>query len=98
MIAVSKIISLSRLIDGGAAIFQAEKINHHIVKIGSEVIIPFVKYMLRVWVISYVMLARINSAEEHNPCAIIIINPPHIAQCVLVKILASIKPICPTDE
>jgi hypothetical protein len=41
-------ISLNKLIDGGAAMFQAEKINHHIVKIGKEVIIPFVKYILRV--------------------------------------------------
>jgi hypothetical protein len=47
-IAVSSMISLSKLIDGGAAIFQAEKMNHHIVKIGREDIIPFVKYMLRV--------------------------------------------------
>lgn len=67
MIAVNKMISLSKLIDGGAAIFQAEKINHHIVKIGSEVIIPLVRYMLRVWVISYVILARIKRAEEHSP-------------------------------
>ena len=66
-IAVNKIISLNRLIDGGAAIFQAEKINHHIDRIGNDTIIPLVKYILRVWVISYVMFARIKRAEEHNP-------------------------------
>lgn len=97
-IAVRRIISLNKLIDGGAAIFHAEKINHHIVRIGSVVIIPFVRYILRVWVISYVMLAKINKADEHNPWAIIIISPPHIAQLEFVKILASIRPMCPTDE
>lgn len=47
-IAVSKIISLNKLIDGGAAMFHAEKINHHIVKIGRDTIIPLVRYILRV--------------------------------------------------
>lgn len=93
IIAVSKIISLSKLIDGGAAIFHAEKINHHIDKIGRADIIPFVKYMLRVCVISYVILAKINNADEHKPWAIIIIKPPHIAQFEFVRILASISPM-----
>lgn len=51
-IAVRSIISLSKLIDGGAAIFHAEKINHHAVKIGKDVIMPLVRNMLRVCVIS----------------------------------------------
>lgn len=66
-IAVNKTISLRRLMDGGAAIFHAEKRNHHIVKIGRVLIIPLVRYILRVWVISYVTLAKINIAEEHRP-------------------------------
>ena len=86
------------MIDGGAAMFHAVNINHHIVKIGNVVIMPFVKNILRVLVISYVTLAKINRADEHSPWAIIIIRPPHIAQLELVKILASISPICPTDE
>jgi hypothetical protein len=41
-------ISLKRLIDGGAAIFQAVNKNHHIDRVGKIVIIPFVKNILRV--------------------------------------------------
>lgn len=52
IIAVINIISLNRLIDGGAAIFLAVNINHHIVRVGIINIIPFVKYRLRVDVIS----------------------------------------------
>lgn len=43
-----KIISLIRLIDGGAAMFHAVNRNHHIVRVGQIVISPFVKYILRV--------------------------------------------------
>jgi len=50
--AVISIISLRRLIDGGAAILAAVKINHHIVIIGLMVINPFVRNILRVWVTS----------------------------------------------
>lgn len=51
-VVVIKIISLSRLIDGGAAIFVAVNINHHIDMIGLIVISPLVKNILRVCVIS----------------------------------------------
>jgi hypothetical protein len=47
-IAVRRIISLIKLMDGGAAIFHAEKINHHIDKIGKDDIIPLVRNILRV--------------------------------------------------
>jgi len=46
------IISLIKLIDGGAAIFAQVNKNHHNVRIGSDAIIPFVRANLRVWVIS----------------------------------------------
>jgi hypothetical protein len=36
------------LIDGGAAIFVAANKNHHIVIEGKNIIIPFIKNMLRV--------------------------------------------------
>jgi hypothetical protein len=49
---VKRIISLIKLIDGGAAMFHALNKNHHIVRVGQTVISPFVKYILRVWVIS----------------------------------------------
>jgi hypothetical protein len=45
---VISIISLIKLIDGGAAIFLAVKRNHHIVSVGDSTIMPFVKNSLRV--------------------------------------------------
>jgi hypothetical protein len=48
IVAVINIISLNRLIDGGAAIFTEENINHHIVILGINIIIPFIKNILRV--------------------------------------------------
>jgi hypothetical protein len=49
---VISIISLSKLMVGGAAIFLAVNRNHHIVIVGIITINPFVKYSLRVLVIS----------------------------------------------
>lgn len=52
IIEVINIISLSRLIVGGAAIFLAVNMNHHIVRDGIKTINPLVRYNLRVEVIS----------------------------------------------
>lgn len=93
-----KIISLIKLIDGGAAIFHAVNRNHHIVRVGQIVISPLVKYILRVWEISYVRFAKINNPDEHKPWAIIIIKDPIIDQFLKVIIPANIIPMCPTDE
>lgn len=49
IVEVISIISLNRLIDGGAAMLIAVNINHHIVIVGSVDIIPFIKNILRVW-------------------------------------------------
>jgi hypothetical protein len=49
---VINIISLRRLIDGGAAILAAVNRNHHRDIIGAIVISPLDKNILRVWVIS----------------------------------------------
>lgn len=46
------IISLSKLIEGGAAIFTVANINHHIVMVGRNLIIPFIKNILRECIIS----------------------------------------------
>ena len=51
-VAVINIISLNRLIDGGAAMLAAVNKNHHMVIIGLMVINPLVKNILRVCVIS----------------------------------------------
>ena len=42
------IISLRRLIEGGAAIFLAVNKNHHIVSVGARTINPFIRNKLRV--------------------------------------------------
>jgi hypothetical protein len=49
-IEVINMISLIKLIEGGAAIFLAANKNHHIVKVGATVIRPLVRKILRVWV------------------------------------------------
>jgi len=96
--AVIKVISLSKLMEGGAAIFAAVKRNHHIVIVGLIVISPLVKNILRVWVISYERFAIINRAEDLNPWATIIINLPVIPQDELDNIPVNINPMCPTEE
>lgn len=50
--ATINIISLSKLIDGGAAILIAVRMNHHIVREGINLITPFMRNMLRVCMIS----------------------------------------------
>lgn len=52
IIEVINIISLSKLIVGGAAMFLAVNRNHHIVRDGIRTITPLVIYSLRVDVIS----------------------------------------------
>ena len=52
VVAVINIISLNILIDGGAAMFTVIHINHHIVIVGRSLIIPFIRYILRVCRIS----------------------------------------------
>lgn len=49
------IISLNRLIDGGAAILALHDINHHIDDSGITDINPFVREILRLCLDSYVM-------------------------------------------
>lgn len=66
-ILVRRKISLIKLMVGGAAIFAADIMNHQKVIAGKKVIIPFVRNNLRVCVVSYVIFANANRAEEHNP-------------------------------
>lgn len=49
IILVINIISLARLIDGGAAMLNAENKNQNIVSAGKKFSSPFVKYNLRVF-------------------------------------------------
>lgn len=48
IILVRRKISLNKLNDGGTAMFADNNKNHHIDKVGVNIIIPFVKYLLRV--------------------------------------------------
>jgi hypothetical protein len=52
--AVKRRISASRFRVGGAPRLAAARRNHHIVIMGARDIMPFVKYILRVLVDSYV--------------------------------------------
>jgi hypothetical protein len=87
------IISLSKLSDGGAAIFADANRNHHKDIIGADDNNPFIKYILRVWVSSYVRFARENKAEEDKPCAIIINVAPIRPNWEFDNAPASINPI-----
>lgn len=66
-VAVIRIISLSKLMAGGAAMFAPANKNHHKDMIGVTDIRPLVRKILRVFVISYDMFAKINSAEDLSP-------------------------------
>ncbi len=91
-------ISLSRLIEGGAAMLAHTKRNHHNEIIGIDVSNPLVRATLRVCVSSYVILAMQNRPDETKPWAIIIANAPYIPICVLDMTPAISRPIWPTDE
>jgi len=92
------IISLNKFREGGAAILADRSKNHHIDRVGQIDNIPFVKYTLRVCVIEYEMFAIINKADEHRPCATIIIRAADIPHEEYDITPANIIPICPTDE
>lgn len=62
-----RIISLNRLIEGGAAIFAAQRRNHHRAIYGEIIASPLEIKILRVFVDSYVLFAIENSAEEDRP-------------------------------
>jgi len=67
IILVNNIISLNKLIEGGAAIFIILNKNHNIDIDGIIDNIPLVKNILREWVTSYIIFAIENIAEETKP-------------------------------
>lgn len=95
---VNRKISLRRLIVGGAAMLPAAIKNHQNVKAGNNLSNPFVKQILRVWVVSYVIFAKANKAEEHSPCAIIKAIAPCHPQAELDMAPTVSSPIWPTLE
>ena len=71
-------ISVTKLNVGGADILDIEIKNHHIELRGATLIIPLVNIRLRVLVVSYIILAIENIADELIPWAIISpIAPAH---------------------
>ena len=95
---VINMISLIKLIEGGAAILVILKMNHHKAINGNTLKRPLVRKSLRVDVNSYVLFAMANIAEEHRPWAIIIAKAPWAPQEDPVISPAVINPMCPTDE
>lgn len=90
--------SAARLIEGGPAILQMAKINHHILIEGLIINIPFVRTRLRVLSESYEILARQNIPDEHRPWAIIMIIAPvqlHVDRIIIPKMTNA---IWPTEE
>jgi hypothetical protein len=65
-IPIVSIISAKRLIVGGAARFVAKIRNHHMVRMGDEVIYPLLMNNLRELDMSYIFLAMRNMADEEN--------------------------------
>lgn len=73
-------ISATKFIDGGAPIFLASKMNTHMDIVGAKYIIPLEIRILRLFVDSYMELAREKRPEEARPCATIIIRAPRNLQ------------------
>lgn len=61
---------------GGRARFARLAVNHQTVVRGKIICSPRAKIIVRLWVRSYVVLARQNSAEETRPWAIISTRAP----------------------
>ena len=91
-------ISLNRFRKGGAAMLEAEAMNHHIDIVGNRVRNPFVRNRLRVCVVSYDTPASENKAGEERPWASIIAKAPAQPQEVIERVPAIISPICATEE
>lgn len=98
IILMYSIISLNKLIVGGAEIFTDVNINHQNVMLGNDVIIPLKDRMFRVWNFVYIILTNKNKAEEDSPWATIIIIAPFLPIIDRVNNLARISPIWATDE
>lgn len=60
-------ISARRLIEGGAAILAAHIRNHNIDMEGNRILIPLLRRRLRVFEVSYVILAAANKADLRSP-------------------------------
>lgn len=92
------IISLIVLIEGGAEMLIAMKINHQNEMFGKRFIIPLNIMIFREWYFKYKSFDNINRALALKPWAIIIIIAPYILIVFMEKILAKINLIWAIDE
>lgn len=91
-------ISLIVLIDGGAEMFIAIKINHQNTMFGVIVINPLNIIMFREWIFIYRSFTSRNKADDDIPWAIIIIIAPINPILFIEKILDRTNPIWATEE
>lgn len=97
-ILVIRKISLIKLIDGGPPIFITLSMNHINDIDGIKFNMPLVRNILRVWVVSYVIFAMENIAEETSPWATIRAKVP-IQPHKVFDISPEMRiAICPTEE
>lgn len=90
-------ISAPKFIDGGAPILAQAPKKIKIERAGVMDIRPLVRANLRVFVLSYIELARANRADEARPWAIIMVREPINLHWENIKSLQSISPIWLTD-
>lgn len=97
---MAEIISSSpiKLGSGGRARFARFMINHQVAVSGRSSCIPRASTMVRLWVRSYVVLARQNRADDTRPWAIIKIIAPVKPHGVWIKIPPATNPMWLTDE
>lgn len=67
IILVIIINSLAKLIDGGADMLIAKKINHQNVILGKIFVIPLIDKIFRVWNFEYIIFTRRNRADDDSP-------------------------------
>lgn len=82
-----------RLGRGGSARFARLAMNHQTAVSGKITCNPRARIIVRLWVRSYAVLARQNSAEDTNPWAIIRMIAPENPQGVWIRIPPATRPI-----
>lgn len=82
-----------RLGNGGSARFARLAMNHQAVVSGKITCNPRASIIVRLWVRSYAVLAKQNSAEDTNPWAIIKMIAPENPHGVWIKIPPATNPM-----
>lgn len=93
-----KKISLIVLIEGGAEMLIAMKINHQNTMLGDDDHIPLNDKMLRDEYFVYKSLVSMNKADDDIPCAIIMMIAPERPKKFILNNPMRTNPMCATDE